>query len=136
MKLDIVHAREHKPEAYRDYLEGYRAVRLLDEDETILGECVWRVTSGHNVEITEMAVYEESNRRKGFGRRLMNAAFEDMRQYFASINRSMWNVYLFCEERNSGARAFYEAQQFRLETILRSFYTDGNAIMYIRAFNR
>ena len=40
--IDIVHAQNHIPDHYNDYLQGYRAVRLLEKDETILGELVWR----------------------------------------------------------------------------------------------
>ncbi len=36
-------------------------VRLLEEDGTILGELVWRMVSGHNIEITEFGVFEEPN---------------------------------------------------------------------------
>lgn len=130
MYIDIVQAQNHIPDHYSDYLQGYRAVRLLEEKGTILGECVWRVGSGHNIEITEFGIFGEKNRRKGWGTLLLEAAFEDMRQYFVKINRRLWKVYLFCEDTNQEARRFYEAKEFRLETLLKNFYSDGNAIMY------
>ena len=67
MYIDIVPAQNHIPDHYSDYLQGYRAVRLLAEDGTILGELVWRVASGHNIEITEFGIFEEENKRKGWG---------------------------------------------------------------------
>ncbi len=67
MYIDIVPAQNHIPDHYSDYLQGYRAVRLLAEDSTILGELVWRVASGHNIEITEFGIFEEENKRKGWG---------------------------------------------------------------------
>ncbi|MYB96017.1 GNAT family N-acetyltransferase [Candidatus Poribacteria bacterium] len=82
MYIDIVPARSHRPNHYSDYLQGYRALRLLKENGTILGELVWRVVSGHNIEITEFGIFDEENKRKGWGTRLLEAAFEDMRQYF------------------------------------------------------
>ena len=130
MYIDIVPAQNHIPDHYSDYLQGYRAVRLLEENGTILGECVWRVVSGYNIEITEFGIFEEENKRKGWGTQLLEAAFEDMRQYFEKINHPLWKVYLFCEERNQEARRFYEAKEFRLETLLKDFYPDGDAIMY------
>ena len=60
----------------------------------------WNMVSGHNIEITEFGVFEEENRRKGWGTQLLEAAFEDMRQYFVKINHPLWKIYLFCEERN------------------------------------
>lgn len=130
MYIDIVHAQNHIPDHYSDYLRGYRAVRLLEKDETILGELVWRVASGHNIEITEFGIFEEDNRRQGWGTRLLEAAFEDMREYFMKISHPLWKVYLFCEETNQEARRFYEAKGFRLEVILKDFWADGNAVMY------
>jgi ribosomal protein S18 acetylase RimI-like enzyme len=118
------------PDHYGDYLQGYRAVRLLEKDDTILGELVWRVASGHNIEITEFGIFEEKNKRKGWGTRLLEVAFEDMRQYFAKINHPLWKVYLFCEERNEEGRGFYESRGFRLETLLKDFWADSNAVMY------
>ena len=50
MYIDIVPAQNHIPNHYNDYLQGYRAVPLLEEDGTILGELVWRVVSGHNTD--------------------------------------------------------------------------------------
>lgn len=128
--IEVVHAQNHMPNDYRDYLEGYRAARLLSEDGAILGELVWRVASGHNIEITEMGIFEGDNRRKGWGTRLLEAAFEDMRQYFSHVEHALWKVFLFCEERNREGRAFYEARGFRLEAVLMDFYSDGNAVMY------
>ena len=118
------------PNHYSDYLQGYRAVRLLEEDETILGELVWRVASGHNIEITEFGIFEEDNRRQGWGTQLLEAAFEDMRQYFVKINHPLWRVYLFCEEDNEEGRGFYESRGFQLETLLKDFWADSNAVMY------
>ncbi|MDE0556343.1 MAG: hypothetical protein OXI24_19185 [Candidatus Poribacteria bacterium] len=65
MYINIVPAQNHISDHYSDYLQGYRAVRLLAENGTILGECVWRVVSGHNIEITELGIFEEDNKRKG-----------------------------------------------------------------------
>lgn len=130
MYIDIVPAQNHIPDHYSDYLKGYRAVRLLAEDGTILGELVWRVVSGHNIEIIELGIFEKENRRKGWGTQLLEAAFEDMRQYFAKINHPLWKVYLFCEERNEEGRGFYESRGFRLEAFLKDFWADSNAVMY------
>ena len=130
MYIDIVQAQNHRPAHYSDYLQGYRAVRLLKGNGTILGELVWRVASGHNIEITEFGIFEEENRRKGWGTRLLEAAFEDMRQDFAKINHPLWKVYLFCEENNEEGRGFYESSGFRLEVVLKDFWENGNAVMY------
>ena len=132
MYIDTVQAQNHMPDHYSDYLQGYRAIRLLEEDGTILGELVWRVASGHNIEITEFGIFEAENRRKGWGTQLLEAAFEDMRQYFVKINRPLWKVYLFCEEKNEEGRSFYESRGFRLEAVLKNFWEDGNAAMYSR----
>ena len=130
MYIDIVQAQNHIPDHYSDYLQGYRAVRLLKGNGTILGELVWRVASGHNIEITEFGIFEEENRRKGWGTRLLEAAFEDMRQYFVKIDHPLWKVYLFSEEDNEEGRGFYESSGFRLEVVLKDFWENGNAVMY------
>ena len=130
MYIDIVPGQSHMPDHYSDYLQGYRDLRLLKENGTILAELVWRVASGHNIEITEFGIFEEENRRQGWGTQLLEAAFEDMRQYFAKINHPLRKVYLFCEEDNETARGFYESRGFLLEGVLKDFWADGNAVMY------
>jgi hypothetical protein len=43
VEIDIVHMQNHLPEGNRDYIDGYRAVRLVDTDGQICGELIWRL---------------------------------------------------------------------------------------------
>lgn len=129
--IQIVHAREHEPDHYRVYLEGQRACQLVDHQDRVCGECVWRVATGHTVEITEMGIYDARERRQGWGSTLLQAALEDMHAYLQEVGDRLRCVYLFCEAQNHGARAFYEARGFRHEAVLPAFYRDGDAMLYV-----
>jgi ribosomal protein S18 acetylase RimI-like enzyme len=130
LRIEIVHAREHMPGHYQDYIDGQRALQLLDEQRHIRGELVWRVATGHTVEITEFGILNPKDRRQGWGSKLLQTALEDMRHYFDKICKPLTRVYLFCEAKNVGARAFYEAHGFHLDALLKDFYPDGNAALY------
>ncbi len=132
MKIDIVYATEHMSEHYRDFYDGYRALRLVDDTGELRGELVWRVASGHNVEITEFGIFQGEDHRKGDGTQLLDAAIEDMRAYLEKIKQPRWRIHLFCEADNDGGRAFYEARGFQMGAEVPQFYTDGDAAMYWR----
>ena len=132
-RIDIVHARDHQPDHYRDYIEGQRALQLLDAEGRERAELVWRVATGHTVEITEFGIHDPQDRRKGWGTKLLKTAIEDMRGFFLKRGYRLRRVYLFCEARNGDARDFYEAQGFRLEGLMKTFYFDGDgdAALYV-----
>jgi hypothetical protein len=65
LRLEAVPARAHRPDEYRDVFEGYRAVRMIDDCGRLRGELVWRLATGQTVEITELGVFDESDRRHG-----------------------------------------------------------------------
>jgi len=50
-----VAAREHLPEQYASWYEGYRALQAVDNDGTLRGELVWRLATGQTVEIPNSA---------------------------------------------------------------------------------
>ncbi len=139
MKIDIVHATEHMPDQYRDYLEGYRAIRLIDEAGEIRAELVWRLASRWNAlfEIKELGVFSESDRRKGWATQLLDAALQDMRDFLHRVELGYrpWRVYLFCETRNQAGRGFYEARGFDVAAEVKGLYGPGqgeDAIMYTK----
>ena len=139
MRVDIVLARDHRPEHYHDFLNGYRAIRLVDDEGAICGELVWRLASRWRatVEIKEFGISRPEDRRKGWGSRLLEAAIEDMSDYIGQLNLGyrFWRIYLFCEARNKEAHAFYEARGFQREAVPKDFYgeEDGDdAIIYSR----
>ena len=131
LRIEIVHATEHMPDHYRRYIDGWRAVRLIDPEGDIKGELVWRYASGNNVEITEFGIAKETDRRHGLGTRLLEAGLQDMNAFAKKIQRPIRLVYLFCETQNDSARAFYEAKVFRLCAELTDFYEEpGGGVMY------
>ena len=130
VKTEVVHATQHMTEHYRPFLDGFRAVQLIDDAGSLRGELVWRLATGHTVEITEMGIFEGSDRRRGHGSALLTAALQDMESYFDSMGRKLRLIYLFCEARNEEARAFYEVRGFQLQATLHSFYDDGDATIY------
>ena len=137
MRIEIIHAKAHMPEDYRDYLEGYRAVRLIDEAGTVRGELVWRLASRWNavVEIKEFGLIRDSDKRQGWGTKLLDTAVRDMREYIDGLGLGyrFWKIYLLCEEKNSEARAFYKARGFSSDANLPDFYGPGeDAILYSR----
>jgi hypothetical protein len=72
MGTRIVHAAEHMPDQYRDHLDGYRAVQLVDDDGTIRGELVWRLAGRWHVkfEIKEFGLFADADKRRGRGTQL------------------------------------------------------------------
>ena len=136
MRLDTVPARAHRPDEYRDVFEGYRAIRMIDESGKLRGELVWRLATGQTVEITEIGIFDESDRRQGWGTRLLEAGLADMRAFFCDKAYSLRRVYLFCESINEAGRAFYEHQGFLEAAVLEAFYDYCDAILYVLDITR
>ena len=130
MKIEIVHRKQHLPDAYQAYLEGQRAVRIVDEEGNVRGECIWTLAGKWRCvfEIKEIAVYNENDRRQGWASWMLREAVADMKRYVKSVNPShrAWKVFLFCEGKNDGGRAFYTSQGFVLAAELADFYGPGN----------
>ena len=55
-----------------DKTEGQRILLLVDGRDVERGELVWRIASGHTVEICEFFIHREEDQRKGWGTRLLN----------------------------------------------------------------
>ena len=129
MKIDIVPMQDHLPEENRDYIDGYRAVRLVDSDGQICGELTWRLAGRWHVkfEVKEMGINRPRDRRQGWGTKLMQAGIEDMVAFARAYDRrySPWLVYLFCEAKNTGARAFYKSCGFKEAALLPDFDGPG-----------
>ena len=132
MHTRVVPASEHRPDEYAEFINGYRAVQLLDETGRTRGELVWRLAAGHTAEITEFNILEREDRRQGWGTMLLESAIADMRAYFAGISKPLRRIYLFTDNRNEQARAFYEARGFRLEKKLDEFFWWDDALLYVR----
>ncbi|MFC1525901.1 GNAT family N-acetyltransferase [Candidatus Latescibacterota bacterium] len=131
MRIDTVHMRDHLPDGNQDYINGYRALRLVDDEGELRGELVWRLAGRWNMrfEVKEMGIYRPADRRKGWGTKLMQAGIEDMIAFTDSLDRghSPWLAYLFCEEENTGARAFYRSCGFTEGALLPDFDGPGDA---------
>lgn len=132
MRFEVVDARQHRPDYYADMFAGYKAVRLVDDDGRTRGELVWRLASGHSVEITEFGIYDEANRRQRWGTRLLDAGIASIRAFFADKPYQLRRVYVFCDSINEPGRRFYEAQGFELATVSRGFYHYCDAAIYVR----
>jgi GNAT superfamily N-acetyltransferase len=124
-------AREHLPEQYADWLEGYRALQVVDAGGRLRGELVWRLATGHTVEITEFGVLLPEDRRQGLSTRLLEAGLTSMRRFCAARDIRLRRVYAFCESVNRPGRAFYEARGFRLQAMLEGLYHDCDAALYV-----
>lgn len=131
MRLDTVPAHAHRPEEYRDVFEGHRAIRLIDGSGRQRGELVWRLATGQTVEITEIGVFDASDRRQGWGTRLLEAGLADMQAFFCDKAYGLRRVYLFCESINEAGRAFYAHQGFLEAAVLEGFYETCDAILYV-----
>jgi RimJ/RimL family protein N-acetyltransferase len=131
LRFAIVPANSHRLDEYHDTLEGYKAVQLIDDFGEMVGELVWRLATGQNVEITEMGIFNESNRRQGWGSEILKAGLESIREFFAGKPYRLRRIYLFCDSINRPARAFYERHGFKMETILHGFYHYCDAVLYV-----
>lgn len=131
MRFVIVEARTHRPDEYADVLNGYKAVQLVDGAGRIQGELVWRLATGNTVEITELGVFDESLRRKGWGTKLLDAGLESIRSFFADKTYRLRRLYVFCDAINGPARAFYEAHGFELACVLPGLYHYCDAALYV-----
>jgi GNAT superfamily N-acetyltransferase len=125
-------AREHQPEQYANWYEGYRALQVVDNGGSLRGELVWRLATGETVEITEFGVIRPEDRRRGLGTRLLEAGLASIRRFSAARGIRLRRVYAFCDSINEPGRAFYEARGFRLQTILKGFYHYCDAALYVR----
>lgn len=131
MQFETVDAREHKPDEYADVFEGYKAVRMIDDAGRVRGELVWRLASGQTVEITEFGIYDEADRRRGWGSQLLEAGIASMRQFFSNKSYKLRRIYLFCDSINEAGRAFYESRGFSVQALLKDFYHYCDAVLYV-----
>jgi GNAT superfamily N-acetyltransferase len=125
-------AREHQPEQYANWYEGYRALQVVDDEGTLHGELVWRLATGQTVEITEFGIIQPEDRRHGLGTRLLEAGLASMRRFSAARGIRLRRVYAFCDSINESGRAFYEARGFQLQIILKGFHHYCDAALYVR----
>jgi ribosomal protein S18 acetylase RimI-like enzyme len=132
VQVTIVDAGVHRPQEYADFFRGHRALALVDEAGRQRAELVWRLASGHTVEITEFGIFLPADRRQGWGTRLLEAGLADMQQFFTGLGRPLRRVYAFCEATNQAGRAFYAARGFEEAARLPGFYHDGDAVLYVR----
>jgi ribosomal protein S18 acetylase RimI-like enzyme len=132
LKIRVVDASRHRLEEYADVFRGHRALQLIDDKGRLRGELVWRLATGHTVEITEFGIYAPRDRRRSWGTRLLESGLEDMQQFFGEIGHRLRRVYAFCDSTNAAGRAFYEARGFRVGAILKEFYSYCDAVLYVR----
>lgn len=132
VKVEVVDARGHRLEEYENYFRGYKALQLMDDAGRMRGELVWRLATGHTVEITEFGIYDPQDRRQGWGTLLLGAGLKTMMKFFDGLEGDLRRVYAFCDSTNVAGRAFYEARGFRPEAELEGFYSYCNAILYVR----
>jgi ribosomal protein S18 acetylase RimI-like enzyme len=131
VKVEVVDARDHRLEEYENYFRGYKALQLMDGAGRMRGELVWRLATGHTVEITEFGIYDPKDRRQGWGTLLLGAGLKAMMEFFEEIGATLRRVYAFCDSTNEAGRAFYRARGFRQEAELEGFYSYCNAILYV-----
>jgi ribosomal protein S18 acetylase RimI-like enzyme len=131
LRWDVVPARAHRPDEYREFFEGYRAIRIIDESGRLRGELVWRLATGQTVEITELGIFDDSDRRQGWGTRLLEAGLAEMRAFFSDKPYSLRRVYLFCESINEAGRTFYAHQGFVETAVLEAFYDTCDGVLYV-----
>ncbi len=132
--IDVVPAQGHRLEEYGAAQEGYKAVRLIDVAGRLRAELIWRLATGNNVEITELAVLEPADRRRGMGSALLYAGMDSIRSFRKGKQFEPCKVYAFCEAVNGPGRAFYERHGFAMAAQLPGFYRDCDAILYVREF--
>jgi ribosomal protein S18 acetylase RimI-like enzyme len=136
MRFEAVDARQHRADYYADALAGYKAVRLVDDHGRTRGELVWRLASGHSVEITEFGIYDEADRRQGWGTRLLDAGIASIRAFFADKPYRLRRIYVFCDSTNEPGCRFYEARGFQLAVVIPEYYHYCDAALYVRNMER
>ena len=133
LKTVVTDFKDHLDD-YADKIQGQRVVSLIDKDGEQRGELVWRVASGHTVEICEFGIHREGDRRQGWGTRLLNDGIADMEAFYATGMtrvRPLLRLWLLAESRNEIGRCFYEASGFVEATTLADFYSDGDAVLFV-----
>lgn len=126
--------RDHNGEL-RDKIEGQRVLLLMDDQGIQRAELVWRIASGYTVEICEFFIHREEDQRQGWGTRLLNEAIADMKETFKNNTNypgPLRLVWVLAERTNRVGRPFYEKSGFEEQTILKKFYDDGDAVLYVR----
>lgn len=136
LHTQAVHLDQHHPNPAPEYfkacLDGMRAIRLLDEQDRLRGNLVWRYASGGTAEICDIAVLDEADFDQGFGTQMMQAALDDMRAFFAAIGQPLQRVWLLTEADNLRAHAFYLRRGFVRLAELPGFYNGRDALLFMR----
>ena len=134
LTVDVIRFQDHNTGEYTDKIKGQRVVRLIDECGEERGELVWRLASGHTIEICEMEITRGEDHGQGLGTRLLEESIKDMQAFF-SMNQNyegpLRRIFLFTEASNDYARVFYKARGFSEEAVLQDFYDDGDAVLCI-----
>ena len=128
-----LHFKDHNGEL-RDKIEGQRVLLLMDQDGGLRGELVWRVASGHTIEICEFFIHREEDQRHGWGTMMLKEMLTDARKFFGTCtgyDEPPRRVWAMTPQDNSIGRSFYEKSGFEQQILLEGFYVDGDAVMYI-----
>lgn len=124
---DEVISVEHEKAVLKDFHDSPRALMLVAEDEgQLVGELSLKAVSSRkavrHVATLGMSV-KSAHRRKGVGRKLLDAALEWAPS--AGIKR----IELYVYARNAPAIALYEACGFVVEGTRRGFIKEGDAYL-------
>ena len=106
------------------YVDPFAVVSMIDDES---GYIVWRLGTGHNVEMLHIHTEEKG---KGYGRDLFYRMLGKLRQF-----SPYHSVFGFTRADNVGAKAFYGALGFDL-TGVPGVYADGRCILFHAPYDR
>ena len=128
---------EDHPERAKKFAEDlvlrYKTL-LAIKDDAVCGTVTWESRGGLDdgvAEIIGLGV-NEGFKRQGTATSLVDAAIEDMAQFFSGKGNSLRVIMLFMERTNETARNFYSVNKFKEVAVVPSLYPHDDASIWTR----
>lgn len=114
---------------YDEHISTYRPMYYVEDER---GYIVWRIGTGHNVELLHIRAKEP---RRGYGTSLVVTMLRDVEAEIARTNQVPHSVFGFTRQSNEAALAFYGSLGFTLDPIL-DLYREGPAVLFSQEYAR
>ncbi|MFX0116039.1 MAG: GNAT family N-acetyltransferase [Candidatus Hodarchaeota archaeon] len=115
----------------RSYLQ-YNHIKLLKEQDKIIGVLFWFVRESPKHGLAEIEDFFIANefRGQGLGSMLLASAIDDIRDYFKSVGYLARRIILFTGKKNHIARCCYEKHGFELLAEVGDLFADDPEVFY------
>lgn len=120
-----------------DFLE-YHGIRLAYVEGKLVGILFWMQREEAKLGLAEIVDFwvEESYRRGGTGKRLLQESIREMKNHYSSQGHFLKRVFLITSEESAPARSLYEKLGFRVRADLGHLHSKAERdIVYVYEFD-